>query len=636
VADPWDDGPGDAGAGARPRSEGGSGSLTGVPWRRLLGYLRPHLGLFALAVASLLVGTVAGLLLPLVIGGLVGEVVSAGDVGGLDLLVLAMLGLALVLAAAGFVQTWTLGVIGERIVARLRAQLFERLVSLELDFYVRRRVGELISRLSSDVTQVRTMLTQTLTSLLSSLLSLVGSVVILFVLSPTLLVIVLALAPALIVVALIFSRPLRRLSTRVQDAIAASTTTAEEALGGIRVVKSFGREDWEQHRYASELRDVVATATRLITYRGAFGALMTFLGFGALILILWITGRQVIEGTLSLGALTSFLLYGVAIGASLGTIAGLYGQFQEGAGSVARVFELIDERPTITDPPDLPPIGPIAGRISFRGVTFGYDPARSVVRDIDLDIAPGEVIGLVGPSGSGKTTLCNLVPRLWDVTAGEVLVDDRDVRSVGVRSLRRSVAVVPQEAALFGGTVRENIRYGRLEASEDELLAAARAANAHDFIAALPDGYDTLIGDRGTRLSGGQRQRVAIARAILKDAPILILDEATSSLDSASERLVQEALERLMAGRTTIVVAHRLSTVRGADRIAVLDDGWLLELGSHAQLLAADGLYAHLWRLQAAEHRAEPVLPGGAGLRAAGGAEEAEQPGTDQVGPPAR
>jgi subfamily B ATP-binding cassette protein MsbA len=578
---------------------------------------------------SLLVGTVAGLLLPLVIGGLVGQVVSAGDVGGLDLLVLAMVGLALVLAVTGFVQTWTLGVIGERIVARLRAQLFERLVSLELDFYVRRRVGELISRLSSDVTQVRTMLTQTLTSLLSSLLSLVGSVVILFVLSPTLLVIVLALAPALIVVALVFSRPLRRLSTRVQDAIAASTTTAEEALGGIRVVKSFGREDWEQHRYASELRDVVATATRLITYRGAFGALMTFLGFGALILILWITGRQVIEGALDLGALTSFLLYGVAIGASLGTIAGLYGQFQEGAGAVARVFELIDERPTIADPADLPAIGPIAGGITFRGVSFGYDPARSVIRDIDLDIAPGEVIGLVGPSGSGKTTLCNLVPRLWDVTSGEVLVDGRDVRSVSVRSLRRSVAVVPQEAAVFGGTVRENIRYGRLEASDEELMAAAQAANAHDFIAALPDGYDTLIGDRGTRLSGGQRQRLAIARAILKDAPILILDEATSSLDSASERLVQDALERLMAGRTTIVVAHRLSTIRHADRIAVLDDGWLLELGTHARLLEADGLYAHLWRLQAAEQRAEPELAGGP-------AEAAEPHAREAVGPPAR
>ena len=546
--------------------------------------------------------------MPLVIGGFVGEVVSAADPGGLDQLILALIGLTVVLAATTFTQTWSLGVIGERIVARLRAQVFDRLVTLELDFYVKRRVGELISRLSSDVTQVRTMLTQTLTSLLSSLLSLIGSIVILFLLSPALLVIILALAPALVVVAMVFARPLRRLSTRVQDAIAASTTTAEEALSGIRVVKSFGREEWERHRYNEDLRGVVGTATRLVTYRGLFGAMMTFLGFGALIIILWYTGRQVIEGSLSLGSLTSFLLYGITIGTSLSSIAGIYGQFQEGAGAVTRVFELIDERPTIREDAAAAELTAVAGRITFEGVTFGYGDERAVLRDIDLEIAPGEILAVVGPSGAGKTTFCNLVPRLWDVTAGRVLIDGRDVREVRLRGLREAISLVPQEATVFGGTVEENIRYGRLEATAEELIAAARAANAHDFIEALPDGYRTVVGDRGTRLSGGQRQRVAIARAILKDAPILILDEATSSLDNESERLVQEALGRLMAGRTTIVVAHRLSTIRNADRIAVLDDGWLLELGSHDELRAQDGLYAHLWRLQASE-RPTPVEP---------------------------
>jgi subfamily B ATP-binding cassette protein MsbA len=328
---------------------------------------------------------------------------------------------------------------------------------------------------------------------------------------------------------------------------------------------------------------------------------MTFLGFSALIVILWYTGRQVIEGTLTLGALTSFLLYGVAIGTSLGTIAGLYGQLQEGAGAVQRVFELIDERPTIFDVGATQDLDAVAGRITFEGVSFAYEEERLVLRDIDLDIAAGEVIGIVGPSGAGKTTICNLVPRLWDVTRGRVLVDGHDVRDVSVHSLRQAIALVPQEANVFGGTVRENILYGRLDATEDELFDAARAANAHGFIEALSDGYDTVLGDRGTRLSGGQRQRVAIARAILKDAPILVLDEATSSLDSQSERLVQDALERLMRGRTTIVVAHRLSTIRHADRIVVLDDGYLLELGTHEELVARDGLYAHLWRLQAAE-----------------------------------
>jgi subfamily B ATP-binding cassette protein MsbA len=429
----------------------------------------------------------------------------------------------------------------------------------------------------------------------------VGSVIVLFLLSPTLLVVFLVLAPVLVVVAMLFARPLRRLSTRVQDSLADSTTTAEEALGGIRVVKSFGREAFEQERYGRDLRGVVGMATRLVTARGLFGAMMTLLGFGTLIVILWYTGRQVIEGSLTLGSLTSFLLYGITIGTSLSSLAGIYGQFQEGAGAVARVFEILDERPTIRDLAGAADLGEVAGRVTFDGVTFGYAAGRAVVRDIDLEIAPGEVLALVGPSGAGKTTLCNLVPRLWDVTAGRVLIDGRDIRDVRLQSLRGAISLVPQEATIFGGTVEENIRYGRLDATADELVAAARAANAHEFIEALPDGYATLVGDRGMRLSGGQRQRLAIARAILKDAPILILDEATSSLDNESERLVQEALARLMAGRTTIVVAHRLSTIRHADRIAVLDDGWLLELGRHAELLAQDGLYAHLWRLQASE-----------------------------------
>ena len=550
---------------------------------------------------ALFVSTGFGLLLPLVIGGLVNEVVTAGDAAGLDRILLMLVGITLVLAVSGFAQTWSLGVIGERIVARLRAQVFDRLVSLELDFYVKRRVGELISRLSSDVTQVRMMLTQTVTSLLSSLLSLVGSIIVLFLLSPDLLVVILVLAPAMVILAVVFARPLRRLSTRVQDSIAASTTTAEEALSGIRVVKSFGREEWERHRYGQDLRGVVSMATRLVTYRGLFGSMMLILGFGTLIVLLWFTGHRVIEGSISLGALTSFLLYGISLGTSVSRIAGIYGQFQEGAGAVVRVFEIIDERPTIKDHDDAIDLGQVRGAIGFESMTFGYDPERPVLRDISLEIAPGEVLAVVGPSGAGKTTLCNLIPRLWDVTDGRVRVDGHDVRDLHLRSLREAVSLVPQDAGVFGGTLEENIRYGRLDASDEELEAAARAANAHDFISALPDGYQTVIGDRGTRLSGGQRQRVAIARAILKDAPILILDEATSSLDNESERLVQEALTRLMEGRTTVVVAHRLSTIRGADRVAVLDDGWLLELGSHEELLEADGLYAHLWRLQASE-----------------------------------
>jgi subfamily B ATP-binding cassette protein MsbA len=528
-------------------------------------------------------------------------VVAGGDPAGLDRLVVLLVALFVIQASGGFVQTWLLGVVGERVVAQLRGELYGRLVTLSLDFYGQHRVGELISRLSSDVTLVRTMLTQTVTSLLSSVIALVGSVIILFTLSPTLLLVVLLLAPALIAVAIVFGRPLQRISTMVQDMIARSTTTAEEVLSGIRVVKSYVREDWELRRYDADLEGIVGAGSRLALWRAGFGALMGLLGFGAVALLLWYTGHQVIDGTLGIGTLTGFLLYGIAIGASLGNIASLYGQFREGTGAVQRVFEIIDTRPTIVDRVDAVPIGRVDGRITLEGVTFGYGPDRPVVRNVDLEIAAGESLALVGPSGSGKTTLVGLIPRLWDVDAGAIRIDGRDIRDVTVASLRERIGLVAQEATLFGGSIRDNILYGRLGATDAEMVAAAEAANAHHFISAFPEGYDTIVGDRGQRLSGGQRQRVAIARAILKDPPILLLDEATSSLDNESERLVQEALDRLKVGRTTIIVAHRLSTIRDADRIAVLDDGWLVELGTQDELLAADGLYARLHLVQFTE-----------------------------------
>ena len=563
-----------------------------------------------------MISALIGLAFPLVIAGITTEVVAGGDSAGLDRLVVILLGLFCIQAVGSFLQTYLLGVVGERVVAQLRGDLFGRLVTLSLDFHASRRVGELVSRLSSDVTLVRTMLTQTVTSLLSSVIGLVGSVIILFTLSPTLLLIVLLLAPALIAVAIVFGRPLQRVSTQVQDTIARSTTTAEEALSGIRVVKSYVREDWELERYDADLRTVVATGSRLALWRAMFGALMGLLGFGALAGLLWYTGHQVIDGELGIGTLTGFLLYGVAIAASLGTIAGLYGQFREGTGAITRVFEIIDTRPTVLETPGARPLPRVAGRIELDDVSFGYGPDRLVLRDVSLTIPAGETLALVGPSGSGKTTLTGLIPRLWDVTAGVIRVDGVDIRDVTVPSLRGQIGLVAQEATLFGGTIRENILYGRLDATEAEVIAAARAANAHDFISALPDGYDTVVGDRGSRLSGGQRQRVAIARAILKDPPILLLDEATSSLDNESERLVQDALDRLKVGRTTIIVAHRLSTIRAADRIAVLDDGWLVELGTQDELLALDGLYARLHRMQFADEAAEEPAPEAAGVTA--------------------
>ena len=597
--------------------------LGGVPWRRLLGYLRPHLLPFSVAIGGLLLGSGLALMVPLVVAGLVTSVIAGGDAAGLDRLLVGLVILFLAESLGGFIQSYLLGVVGERVVAQLRSELFGRLVTLSLDFHARNRVGALVSRLSSDVTLIRTLLTQTTTALLSSLIGLIGAIVILFMLSPMLLLIALVLAPALIFVALVFGRPLQRVSTEVQDAIAHSTATAEEALSGIRVVESYVREAWELERYEADLQGVVAAGSRLALWRAGFGGLMGFLGYGAIAVLLWFTGHQVINGTLGIGTLTGFLLYGVTIGASLATIASLYGQFREGTGAVARVFEIIDTVPTIVDGPDTRPIGQVTGRIELEGVSFSYDGGRRVVRDLTLDISAGEVIALVGPSGSGKTTLVGLLPRLWDVSSGSIRIDGQDIRDVTTASLRSQIGLVPQEATLFGGSVVDNIRYGRLDATDADVLAAARFANAHDFISAMEMGYETFVGDRGSRLSGGQRQRIAIARAILKDPPILLLDEATSSLDNESERLVQEALDRLMVGRTTLIVAHRLSTIRGATRIAVLDDGRLAELGTHDDLLARGGIYARLYRLQFTER----PIPGG--VPAAGDSQRATLAGAD-------
>lgn len=573
-------------------------SLAAVNWRRLLAYLKPYTGRMALAILALLISSGFSLAFPLVIVRLLDSVTQARDFGPLNLLAGVLVGIFLLQAAFSFFQSYLLTYIGERIVFDLRTSLYRHLQKLSLDFYATRRVGDLVSRLSSDVTQMRHMLTNNLTMLLSQVVGLVGSVAILLTLNTHFTLFILALVPVLVSVAFVFGRTIRKRSIHIQDELADATVVAEEGLQGIRVVKSFGREEYETRRYRTAMENTFRASLQMALSSSLFGSVMMFLGFGSIGAIMWYGGREVIAGHLSLAMITGFLIYGVSIAASVGGLAGLYGQMNAAIGGVQRVFELLDTSPSVQDTPGAQVLPSSQGSLRFEDVSFSYDGVAAVLGNVSLEVHAGEILALVGPSGAGKSTLFNLIPRFYDPTRGRVEIDGHDLRSLTQESLRAQIAIVPQETILFGGSIGENILYGRLDATEDEMIAAAKAANAHDFIMSFPKQYATPVGERGMNLSGGQRQRISIARAILKNPRILLLDEATSSLDNESEELVQEALERLMQTRTTVIIAHRLSTIKVAHRIAVLEAGHIVELGTHADLMEKNGLYARLYAMQ--------------------------------------
>ncbi len=566
--------------------------------RRLFHYLKPYKLRMAIAVIALIFGAALGLVFPWIMQNLVDAVLKKGDYNQLNRITLLLIATFFIRSIFYYFEVYFLSYVGERIVVDLRRDVYSHLHQLSLRFFNDRRVGELVSRLSSDVTLVRTALTNNVATVLSQSLTFIGSLILMLVLNWRLTLVILAVTPVIVASGVLLGARLRKLSTLVQDKLADSNAFAEEAFNAVRVVKAFGRETYEVDRYNLQTEHTFDAVMRLTVIRSAFGPLVSFLGFTALAIILWFGGREVLANRLTAGSLIAFLVYGINIGASLGSFTSIYTQIQEAAGASRRIFEIMDETPEIRNEPGSIPLPTVKGSITLDGITFAYDVKEEVLHNICLTISPGEVLALVGPSGAGKSTLFNLIPRFYDPTRGKVCIDGYDLRRVSLESLRGQIGLVPQETQLFSGSIRENLRYGRLDTTDEELAQAARAANAEEFILRLPQGYDTQVGEKGVKLSGGQRQRVAIARAILKDPRILLLDEATSSLDSESEGLVQEALERLMHNRTTIIIAHRLSTIHRADRIAVLDQGELCELGSHTELMEKDGLYAKLYRMQ--------------------------------------
>ncbi|HSO73241.1 MAG TPA: ABC transporter transmembrane domain-containing protein [Blastocatellia bacterium] len=572
---------------------------------RLLSYTRPYRVRLAIALVSLLIAGALGLSFPQVVRMIIDAAFVERDTAKLNRLALLLVAVFAAQAAFSFLRTYLLSYTGERIVADVRTQLYNHLIGLPVAFFANQRVGELTSRLASDVSVVQTATNGSVTELLRLSLMLVGGVVIIFITNTRLSLLMLAIVPVVIVAAHFYGRYVRRLSTRVQDRLAEANSVLEETLSAIRIVQSFVREEYERARYRDRIQDSLRLAVKRAVANGGFIAFIILVVYSGIAVVLWFGSRMVVAGQMTAGDLIAFVLYTFFVGGAVGGMTELYGQFNQAIGATRRVFELLDTRAEIEDPQNPEPLTLVSGRVQLIDVHFTYPGERAlpVLTGVNIEARPGEIIALVGPSGAGKSTLAALIPRFYDVSSGAILIDGHDIRSVRLIELRSAIGVVPQETTLFGGTVRENIAYGRLGATGDEVEAVARAAHAHEFITEFPDGYDTVVGDRGVKLSGGQRQRVAIARALLKNPAILILDEATSSLDSESERLVQEALETLMLGRTTFVIAHRLSTVRRADRIVALDEGRIVEEGTHDELLANGGLYKRLYEIQFRDYR---------------------------------
>ncbi len=563
---------------------------------RIFELVRPHRGRFALGGAFLLAGAAIGLAYPRAIKYAINELDEHGTVEAFDQVGMLLVALFLVQAVFTWFRHYLMSWLGERAVADMRRSVFSQLTALPPGWFHTQRTGELVGRISGDVTTLQAFVGSELSIGLRNVVQLVGGVVLLLLEDAGLTIYMMLIVPPMILSVMVFGRFIRRMSKKLQDAIATTNGRVQEVLSAIMTVQAFTQEERERKHYGDGVETAFSTALSLARWRASFMSVSTLSGFLALALVVWLGGRRVAAGELDAGGLTAFVLYTTIIAFSLASLSNMWTALQRAAGATERLYAIIDAVPEVRSPEVAERMPPSGSPLRFEDVTFTYTgrPDDPVLRHIDLTIEAGTTVALVGPSGAGKTTLTSLVPRFYDPSEGVVTLGGTDLRKLSLEELRARIALVPQDPVLFSGTIAENIAYGRPDASMSDIIEASRQANVHEFVESFPDGYETLCGERGVQLSGGQRQRVAIARAMLAEPDLLILDEATSNLDAESEALIQDALRRVTRGRTTLIIAHRLSTVRDADLIVVLDDGRLAEQGSHDELMAAGGVYERL------------------------------------------
>ena len=565
---------------------------------RILSYIKPYMHRLIFAMFCTIMAAAGNLYIPWIIKDMIDEVLADKNGTMLNWIAASIIAIFVVRGLFWYGQNYLMSYVGQSVIIDIRAAVFKKLQRLSVSFYDKNKTGTIMSYVTNDVNALQSAMVENTIEMITEGFILIGSVVAMIYLDWRLTLFTVCTFPVVLWFMEFFGKKIRKTGGRIQECTADITSVLQESVASARVIKSFVREDYEVDRFDVENRanfranmknaQLMATLTPVVELVAAIGVTM----------IIWYGGNNVINGTITAGSLVAFLTYAVNISNPIKRLTRVIGTIQKALAAAQRVCMIIDMPEEIAESRDAKQLPEVSGKVEFQNVSFAYDDKGNVITDLSFSVKPGEVIAIVGPSGAGKSTIANLLPRFYDVNKGDIKIDGHSVREVTLDSLREQVGIVPQETMLFNGSVYNNILYGRLDATKEEIEAAAKAANAHDFIMQLTDGYETKLGDRGVNLSGGQRQRIAIARAILKNPRILILDEATSALDTESERVVQEALDRLMVGRTSFVIAHRLSTVKNADKILVLEKGNLVESGTHDELLALDGLYAHLYKIQ--------------------------------------